>query len=140
MSILGKWFKQDAKERLEQKTVGSDVVEEKNADVVASTEIKDDVVRYHVASPVLVKPQVTEKTAVNEHIGIYTFVVDRHATKNEIAKAIFKTYQVKPIKVCVMNNRGKGIRFGKYAGSRSNWKKAMVHLKKGDVLNLHVGT
>lgn len=91
------------------------------------------------ANAVLIRPLISERSATAESFGAYTFVVANSATKHAVREAIFSTYGVRPIKVRVMNVEGKILRSGKHEGRRSDWKKAIVTLKKGDSIHIHEG-
>jgi large subunit ribosomal protein L23 len=59
------------------------------------------------------------------------FKVDPRANKLEIKEAVEKLFKVQVDKVRTANMHGKEKRVGKYAGRRSDWKKAVVSLAKG---------
>lgn len=82
---------------------------------------------------IIIRPLVTEKSELmKSENGQYCFQVMRSANKTEIRKAIQQLFNVKVTQVRVMNYDGKPKRMGVYAGRRSNWKKAIVTLKKGE--------
>ncbi len=85
------------------------------------------------ATKILIRPIVTEKS---EHLKVnqskYTFEVARKTNKNEIKKAVEKIFKTKVLEVRVMNYDGKPKRMGIFPGKRSDWKKAVVTLKKGE--------
>jgi large subunit ribosomal protein L23 len=87
----------------------------------------------------IVRPYISEKAAQYEMHGLYTFVVDCKATKEEIKKAVFALYGVKPVSVRTAQFEGKKARFGKSSGRRKNWKKALVSLSKGTTITIHEG-
>ena len=75
------------------------------------------------------KPVVTEASMAATAERKYTFVVDKRATKNEIAKAVDKLFDVKVEKVNTINYDGKKKRKGAgRPGKRPDWKKAIVTL------------
>ena len=75
------------------------------------------------------KALITEKgTGLRETQNQYYFEVARDANKLEIEKAIETIFHVKVSNVRTMQVRGKVKRQGKYAGRRSDWKKAIVTL------------
>lgn len=81
------------------------------------------------AYDIIKKPVVTEASMAATADRQYTFVVDKHATKNEIAKAVEKIFEVKVEKVNTMNYDGKKKRMGAgRPGKRADWKKAIVKL------------
>ena len=65
--------------------------------------------------------------------GWYTFAVEKKARKEEIAKTISKLYGVDVRVIRTIKKVGKAHRTGKkmIALKKSDWKKAMVKLKKG---------
>jgi large subunit ribosomal protein L23 len=82
---------------------------------------------------VIVRPIVTEK-GVTKKDGENTlcFEVAPQATKTEIRAAVQKLFKVKVEEVRTVNNAGKLRRRGRFAGYRSDWKKAYVRLKAGE--------
>ena len=84
---------------------------------------------------VLVRPLVTEKSNLGPQEGTYTFVVDKRATKEDIKNAVAKRFNVTVIDVntAIFKGKSKGRGFRSH-GTRPNWKKAYVTLKKGDVI------
>ena len=93
---------------------------------------------------IILAPQVSEKsTRLGDKDGQVVFRVVPDATKTEIKAAVEllfspKDKKVEVLSVQVANMRGKGKRFGSYAGRRKNWKKAYVCLKPGHDINFAV--
>lgn len=85
---------------------------------------------------VLIAPRITEKAARASEKGAYVFDVAVGATKSEIAKAFFKKYNKKPVKVTtvIARQRYDFVR-GKLRTVRAS-KKATVFLKKGETITL----
>ena len=82
---------------------------------------------------VLKSPVITEKsTLLKETQQTLAFKVLRDANKIEIKDAVENIFKVKVACVRTANFHGKKKRQGKYAGHRSDWKKAYVTLKKGE--------
>ena len=85
---------------------------------------------------VLLAPQISEKATwvadKNEQI-IFRVVSD--ATKPEVKAAVELLFKVSVESVQIANVKGKQKRFGRYMGSRKNWKKAYVSLKPGQEIN-----
>ena len=82
---------------------------------------------------VLRTPVITEKsTLLKENLQTVTFKVLRDANKIEIRDAVENIFKVKVDSVRTANFHGKKRRQGKYAGRRSDWKKAYVTLKTGE--------
>lgn len=83
---------------------------------------------------ILIKPLVTEKSYKMNSLGKYAFKVNTRANKISVSKAIEKVYGVKVDKVNIVSMKGKPKNFGKISSKTSNWKKAVVTLKKGEVI------
>ena len=89
---------------------------------------------------VLKSPIVTEKaTILKESDNVVSFVVARNANKVEIKKSIEDVLKVKVKNVRTINVAGKLKRTGQKLGKRSNWKKAYVSLKEGEMIDLFEG-
>jgi large subunit ribosomal protein L23 len=82
--------------------------------------------------------RITEKgTKQSSSFNQYTLVADRRANKIQIKKAVEQLFKVKVVRVNTANMPGKNRRQAtKAAGSDSEWKKAIVTLKKGDKIEL----
>ncbi len=85
---------------------------------------------------VLVSPIVTEKAERLQATGKYMFNVSRSANKVEVARAIKEVYGVTPVAVNIIVRKGKAVRFGKFQGRRKTEKKAIVTLKKDEILTV----
>ena len=81
-------------------------------------------------------PIVTEKSAGLFEKNQYTFLVDRQTDKYTIKTAIEYLFNVKVIKVNTCRLPRKKKRVGKYIGWKPQYKKAIVSLAEGDVINL----
>lgn len=85
-------------------------------------------------------PLITEKsTILREEKNKYTFRVDKRANKIEIKKAIEAIFpDVEVVAVNTLNVRGKPKRL-RYntRGKRPDWKKAIVTLRSGDVIEIY---
>ena len=99
-------------------------------------EVKD---KSGKASQVILRPLQTEKITDQMIWGQYTFEVAIDTNKSEIKKAIKAIYNVEPVRVHVVNVRGKAVRFGRTWSKRKNWKKAIVTLKSGDKIEVYEG-
>ena len=82
--------------------------------------------------------RLTEKgTRQRDNLNQYTVVADPRANKTEIRKAMQELFKVKVAKVNTLNVHGKLRRQRtKQAGRSSDWKKAIVTLKKGEKITL----
>lgn len=56
---------------------------------------------------VIIRPHITEKSSVEATEGKYTFIVDKKATKIDIAGAVERLFDVKVLAVTTMNYDGK---------------------------------
>lgn len=74
------------------------------------------------------RPIITEESMDKMVDKVYTFEVDRKATKLEIREAVEEMFDVKVDRVNTMNVRGKVKAMGQSIGKRPNWKKAIVRL------------
>lgn len=93
-----------------------------------------------IPSEVIKGPLITEKMdKARETQRQYSFVVDRAATKHEVAHAVQALFKVTVEGVRTSVVRGKVKRVGKSMGKRPNWKKAIVTLKEGDKIELFEG-
>jgi large subunit ribosomal protein L23 len=82
---------------------------------------------------VIKRPVVTEKGVdKKETERTLCFEVAVDANKTEVRKAVEKLFGVKVEDVRTSNFAGKLRRRGKFAGFRSDWKKAYVKLKAGE--------
>lgn len=81
-------------------------------------------------------PIITDKATRLLENNQYSFVVDRYSDKVNIKSAIESLFNVKVIKVntCLLPRKQK--RVGKFIGWKSQYKKAIVTLSEGDVINL----
>lgn len=93
------------------------------------------------ADQVIIEPILSEKSNIAREgeVKKYTFKVDPRANKFEIMNAVKEIFKVNPTSCNVMNvagkpkfSRGKG---GYIKGYTSSWKKAIVTLSKGEVIN-----
>ncbi|MFA5886473.1 MAG: 50S ribosomal protein L23 [Patescibacteria group bacterium] len=87
----------------------------------------------------LISPLITEKATNLSAENKYIFIVSDKANKIEIAKAIEALYQVKPLKVNLINVLGKKVVRGKIKGQRSSWRKAIITLAKGETIKIYEG-
>ena len=93
-------------------------------------------------SQIIIRPIVTEKmTAQGEKEGRYGFVVAKTSNKLQINQAVEKEYNVTVTGVRTMICRGKNrTRYTKsqiLKGRTSSFKKAVVSLKSGEVIDLY---
>ncbi|KRL56363.1 MAG: 50S ribosomal protein L23 [Furfurilactobacillus sp.] len=80
------------------------------------------------ARDVILRPVVTESSMADIDDKRYTFDVDTRATKTQIKSAIEEIFDVKVIKLNVMNVKGHLKRQGRYSGYTKKRRKAIVTL------------
>ncbi|MFA5062372.1 MAG: 50S ribosomal protein L23 [Patescibacteria group bacterium] len=148
VGLLNNWLNKNKKEQL--KKTGEVKVAKKEpkkakeeaTTITKETDVKKEKIKLpaeSIAYKILVKPLVTEKSAVAESINKYSFVVMAGASKFQIKKAVEDVYGVKPTSVNIINVEGRRVRFGRTFGRRSDFKKAIVTLPKGKSIDIHVG-
>lgn len=81
-------------------------------------------------------PIITDKATRLLENNQYSFMVDRYSDKITIKVAIEYLFNVKVIKVNTCRLPRKKKRIGKYIGWKPQYKKAIVRLAEGDVINL----
>ncbi len=77
---------------------------------------------------VIIKPIISERSMDMAGEKKYTFKVARDANKSEVKKAVEEIFEVEVEKVNIMNVNGKKKRMGRYVGTTSAYKKAIVKL------------
>jgi len=89
---------------------------------------------------VIKKPLFTEKgSTLKEAENKLLVEVSSDANKIEIKKAMEEIFKVKVEKVATIKSHGKWKRHGKSLGKRSDRKKALITLKKGEKLDFIEG-
>ena len=89
---------------------------------------------------IIERPLITEKNQLlQDKANKYVFEVARYANKLEIKQAIEDIFDVRVESVRTMRMQGKIKRMGRFEGRRPNWKKAIVKLTDGDVIDLFTG-
>ena len=81
-------------------------------------------------------PIITDKATRLLENNQYSFVVDRYSDKLTIKTAIEYLFNVKVVKINTCRLPRKQKRVGKYIGWKPQYKKAVVTLSEGDVINL----
>lgn len=90
----------------------------------------------------IIKPLITEKmTGVTEKLNRYGFMVSPKANKIEIKAEVEALYNVTVLDVNTMNYAGKNksryTKAGLLKGRTNAFKKAIVTLKEGDVIDFY---
>lgn len=88
---------------------------------------------------VVLEPIYSEKATVLNEQSKYTFKVAKFANKQDIKQAVEKIFEVKVLSVNVLNAKGKEKIFKGIKGKRSGFKKAIVSLEKGQVIEFTRG-
>jgi len=87
----------------------------------------------------IIAPVVSEKsTFLSDKQHKFVFKVKKNATKKTIKQAVELMFNVQVESIHVLNVKGKTKRYGRFIGSRSDWKKAYVKLKDGYDIDLVV--
>lgn len=81
-------------------------------------------------------PIITDKATKLLENNQYSFIVDRYSNKFSIKTAIEYLFNVKVLKINTCRLPRKQKRVGKYIGWKPQYKKAIVTLSDGDVINL----
>ena len=79
---------------------------------------------------IILRPLLTEKSYATIADKKYTFIVAKDANKTEIKLEVEKRFDVQVEKVNTCNCHGKLKRMGRTQGYTSDYKKAIVTLKK----------
>ena len=92
----------------------------------------------HEATSILIRPVISEKTYRLMDDDVYVFIVDKHANKIEIRRAVEQVFGVRVLNVNTLNRKGKTTRNRRTntAGHRSDQKRAIVTLHAGDKIDL----
>jgi len=86
----------------------------------------------------IIAPVVSEKSTMLAEQNKYVFKVRKTANKKTIKQAVELMFSVEVDSIHVLNVKGKTKRYGRFIGSRSDWKKAYVKLKAGHNIDLVV--
>ena len=110
--------------------------QKKNTDVRAAQKepAKSTVGVYGDETCGVLAMHVTETAMALSEKGTYVFKVSRHATKPQILRVIEKMYGVHVVGVRVVNVRGKTVIVARNRGKKSDWRKAMITLRRGETI------
>ena len=81
-----------------------------------------------VAEEVIIKPIITEKTAMGQSQGKYTFKVNKKATKVDVKMAVEKLFNVKVLSVNTSIIKGSRRTRNGRVYTTADWKKAVVKI------------
>ena len=96
-------------------------------------------VTINQAYELIVAPVVTEKSTMGSENNQVTFRVPLTATKPQIKAAIEILFKVKVNSVNTLKQRGKIKRFKGRLGKRPDYKKAIVSLAEGEMIDVTTG-
>lgn len=137
MSILDKFTKKKGSPEKAVVAVKSDDTKKKTK---KKTESKKAIVSISkLATQTLLKPVVTEKSAKLSDQGVVVFEVPVGANRVAVRQAFRELYKVTPVKINIINVRGKRVKFGRVEGKRQNVKKALISLPKGTRIDIFEG-
>ena len=90
------------------------------------------------ARDIIIRPVITEKSMkAQEQDNKVTFEVAKGVNKTQVRQAIEEIFKVKVDKVNIMNTASKSRRLGRYTGTVSGYRKAVVKLAEGYTINLY---
>jgi len=84
-------------------------------------------------------PHVTEKATMGSEHGQVTFRVKKDANKSQIKDAVEALFSVKVKGVNTLVQKGKTKRFKGIMGRRSDFKKAIITLEDGQMIDTGAG-
>lgn len=90
------------------------------------------------AISIIIKPIITEKSLRDVPKGIFTFAVDKNASKSQITASIEKIFNVHVESITTVKTKGKKRSAGRKRMEvfRPDTKKARVRLLKGEKIDL----
>jgi large subunit ribosomal protein L23 len=92
-----------------------------------------------LATRILMRPRITEKSYALNALNQYVFVITKEATKKSVKRAVEEAYSVAVEKVRIVRLPAKTRVFGKNTGTKKAIKKAIISLKKGQTIELFKG-
>jgi len=134
MSLINKLFKKTS--------VSTKVTTSKRKEEAKKEPIKEEKKaeapkkRVVLESKILISSHTAEKALMDQKLNHYVFKVSPTANKIMIANEVKKNYDVKVIKVNIVNIPKKARRIGRTKGFRAGYKKAIVTLASGQTIEL----
>ena len=96
-----------------------------------------------LASQIVLRPVISEKSMDETQRGKYTFAVHDHANKLMIKSAVEELFKVRVVDVNVLTSKAKeksrNRKRGRIQGFTSPWKKAIVTVASGDKIEFFEG-
>ena len=87
----------------------------------------------------IIAPTITEKATSLSEFNKVVFKVHKNANKNSIKKSIEKIFKVNVVKINTINSKGKVKLVNGKKSTKPGYKKAIVTLKKGQMIDLATG-
>ena len=91
------------------------------------------------AYEVIIAPLVTEKSTMGSEHNQITFRVPLYASKPQIKAAVEEIFKVKVVSVNTLRQKGKVKKFRGKDGKRSDFKKAIISLAEGEMIDVTTG-
>lgn len=141
MALFGK-----KKEEKKEKVVTGEVKAEPKKEISKKTSVKEAPKKEEKTTTnkigidyswVLIKPRITEKSAMMGGGNVYTFDVAMRASKILVKKAINSIYNVNPVKVNIIKGKPQNVIVRGRKGKRAGYKKAMVFLGAKDTIQFN---
>ncbi len=134
MALLNKLFKKTKKEEAQKEPIN----EEKPSSAKATEGKKAETPKKPVVleSKILLSSHTAEKALSAQQLNQYVFKISSGANKIMVANEVKKKYNVKVLKVNVINVPKKTRRVGRAQGFRAGYKKAIVTLASGQSIEL----
>ncbi len=89
---------------------------------------------------VIQRPLVTEKSNIGREVeNLVTLAVDPRANKHDVKRAVEALFDVTVLEVRTMRMPRKSRRVGKFIGRKPEWKKALVRLAEGQMIEFYEG-
>ena len=92
----------------------------------------NDALAYHS----VISVHISEKASLFGSLNKYEFKVAKNASKISVRDAIEKLYKVRVVKVNMITMPAKSRQVGRYKGTKSGFRKAIVTLKPGDKITI----
>ncbi len=86
---------------------------------------------------IIIRPVLTEKSTRMSEDNKHVFHVQFDANKPKIKQAVESIFGVDVVKVNTMIVPGKPKRVGMHQGRKSAWKKAIVKIEEGQMIDLY---
>jgi len=129
--------KEDKKTEVAPKKPLAEKKEEVKKEVIKKTSVAKKGKKVSPAlSTVLLNPHVTEKASMLAEKGQYVFSVHESATKGAVKQAVESLYGVNVTRVGLIVKQARKVRSRRRTTLEHGLKKAVVHLKKGESIEI----